>query len=236
MVPLQLRRLIRRALYAGTKYYCPICRGHFRTLWPAGVNPRSNAMCPVCGSLERHRLLWIAMVHLWEKNKISSSGRLLHVAPENCLQQELRKSFEYVSVNIEAGFCMVQADVTALPFPDGVFDAVICNHVLEHIRDDRKALGELQRVLRRNGWASIQVPMESQTTHKDPSIIDADARTLLFGQPDHVRQYGTDILLRLNDAGFSTTVLRKEELLPPDLLAQVSVECEREVWISTRER
>ncbi len=131
---------------------------------------------------------------------------------------------------------MLQADITAIPFTDETFDAVICNHVLEHIPDDRRALAELQRVLKRNGWASIQVPIEGKLTREDPSIRGAEGRTFHYGQADHVRQYGRDFLLRLSDGGFSTWTISKEKLLPPALLNRVSVECEKEVWICFRQR
>lgn len=105
-------------------------------------------------------------------------------------------------------------DVTEISLPDASLDAIVCNHVLEHIPDDRRALSEFFRVLRPQGWAILQVPISLSLVH---SIEDATANTpskrfSIFGQEDHVRIYGRDYLDRLEQSGFTVTVLDSAQL------------------------
>jgi ubiquinone/menaquinone biosynthesis C-methylase UbiE len=130
---------------------------------------------------------------------------------------------------------MIQMDVTRLDFPDESFDAIVCNHVLEHVPDDRKALAEFYRVLKKGGWASIQVPIEGEDTQENLSVSDPLERARLFGQSDHVRKYGRDFLFKLEDAGFSVEVVPKQRLLDSHTLNRISVACEDSVWISRKQ-
>jgi SAM-dependent methyltransferase len=121
---------------------------------------------------------------------------------------------DYVAGDLDARFADRRIDVTALEFPDGTFDAILCNHVLEHVRDDRRAMSELRRVLRPGGWALLVPTIRNARTDEDPSVEDPDERTRRFGQHDHVRIYGWDYLERLDDAGFDVQVERLGEELP----------------------
>jgi ubiquinone/menaquinone biosynthesis C-methylase UbiE len=131
---------------------------------------------------------------------------------------------------------MVRMDVTSLQFPDGTFDAVVCNHVLEHVEDDRKALAEMYRVLKPGGWASIQVPMKGKATVEAAGVLNAYEQLHLFGQEDHVRQYGRDFEDRLREAGFRVEIIQKHDLAGKDLLRRLAVEAEQEVWLTFKDR
>jgi SAM-dependent methyltransferase len=110
-------------------------------------------------------------------------------------------------------------DLTALPLLDGVIDVILCNHVLEHIPDDRRAMAELVRVLKPGGWAVLQVPRsEAAETFEDASITDPDQRAALFGQADHVRMYGRDYPDRLRAAGFIVEEHAFSQGLPLDVV------------------
>lgn len=222
-------RLIRKLRWGGNKFYCPLCEAGFSSFWPSGRPVRHNARCPVCGSLERHRLLWVALRLLWERGTLKPEGRLLHVAPEPCIREHLAERYDYVSMDMHAASTMVRTDITSMCFPDQCFDAVICNHVLEHVPEDRKALAELFRVLRHGGWASIQVPMEKGSTREDPAVVAPADRERLYGQGDHVRQYGDDFRDRLREAGFELIELEKAELLDAHALEKLSVSTENSV-------
>ena len=107
-------------------------------------------------------------------------------------------------------------DIVDLPFANGSFDVIICIHVLEHIPNDAKAISELYRILRPGGWALISVPLLlDQPTREDPSITDPLERERLFGEPSHVRYYGTDMINRLSNAGFD---------VEQDLAAEITAE------------
>jgi predicted SAM-dependent methyltransferase len=124
---------------------------------------------------------------------------------------------------------MIAMDITAIPFPENSFDAIVCNHVLEHVPQDRLALSELFRIMKPGGWGSIQVPMEGESTKEDASIADPVQRARLFGQSDHVRCYGFDYLERLKETGFIVLFLQKSDLLDHGEEQRVSVEVEHEV-------
>ncbi len=183
--------------------HCPCCRRESAEFLPYGLHPRPNARCPRCGSLERHRLLWLFLTG--REGMLSASTRLLHVAPEPILSTLLRSQLgaRYVSADLGES-ADVRLDVTALPFRQGTFDAVICNHVLEHVSADRSAMREFRRILRTPGWAILESPVDSrlEETYEDPSIVSPAERERAFGQFDHVRVYGRDFQDRLRDAGF----------------------------------
>ena len=228
-------RRLRAFLLRGSRFHCPLCAANYRRFRPAGDPPRENAVCPGCASLERHRLLWMALEKQWRKGVLRVGDRMLHIAPELVLAKKFEQRFgDYVSIDLDDGRAMEAMDVTALTFGDEYFDAIVCNHVLEHVPDDRTAISELYRVLKPGGWGSIQVPMRGEVTHEDPSVTDAEERRRLYGQDDHVRQYGSDFINRLRDAGFEVLILSKQELLDPDMLERLSVACEDEVVLVTR--
>lgn len=184
--------------------FCPICRSRHSQFKPFGATSRPNALCPNCTSLERHRALW---VFLERRTDFFSSprSRMLHFAPEVCLEQHFRQLIGkgYVTADLLDPRADVRADITKLEFPDASFDAVYCSHVLEHVPDDHQAMRELYRVLDRNGIAIIMVPLRGAVTEEDLTITDPKERTLRYGQADHVRYYGMDIVDRLQTAGFA---------------------------------
>ena len=106
-----------------------------------------------------------------------------------------------------------QLEITDIPFASGSFDAIYCSHVLEHVENDKRALRELCRVLDKDGWAMLLVPITSDRTFEDPSVTDPQDRLEAFGQEDHVRRYGPDFADRLREAGFTVEVTRAADLV-----------------------
>ena len=241
ILPQPVKTFIKKArilALRGSRFYCPVCERDFRKFFEFGVNPRQNARCPGCGSLERHRLLWVALCDLQNKDLIQRGRgrRLLHVAPEPCLAEKFRQKYDYLSIDLDGEKAMMAMDITALTFSDETFDAIVCNHVLEHIPDDKKAVKELFRVLKPGGWASIQVPIKGDITREDLSINDPEERFRLYGQEDHVRYYGRDFADRLKKAGFEVLLIPKSNLLEPDELERISVSIENEVVLCRKIR
>jgi SAM-dependent methyltransferase len=191
---------------------CPICGAEVSAFLPFGARkdrpPTPDRKCPTCGSLERHRMLWLFFAQ--RTNLFTERVRMLHIAPEACLAPRLkeRNNISYVSADIENPTAMVKMDITDIRYPRESFDVIYASHVLEHIPDDRRAMRELFRVLRRGGWAVLQVPIWGEETIEDPTVTDPRERERLFGQHDHVRMYGHDGQFgrRLEEAGFEVHV------------------------------
>ena len=198
-------------LYVGKGKECPLCGCQRRKFIPYGyVKPRENALCPNCLSLERHRLLWLWLLRESDIGRGAMAlPRLLHRAPEVALMRKFRKMYarekeRYVTADLESPLADMHFDVQEIPIEDGAFDCVICNHIMEHVEDDRKALKEIFRILRRGGWGVILSPveLEREKTFEDDTITDREERTRIFGQYDHRRIYGRDYTERLQEAGF----------------------------------
>lgn len=198
-------------LYIGKGKECPLCGCRRRKFLPYGyVSPRENALCPNCLALERHRLLWLWLLRESDLGRGAVAlPRLLHIAPEVALMRKFRKMYSsqpdrYITADLESPLADMHFDVQQIPMGDGEVDTIICNHILEHVEDDIKALRELYRILRPNGWAVILSPvdLEREHTFEDDTITDAKERTRIFGQYDHRRIYGRDYVERLAAVGF----------------------------------
>lgn len=146
-----------------------------------------------------------------ETNLFTSKPKVLHIAPERCFikrfERELRDN--YITADLESPLAKVKMDVQAMPFEEGSFDVVICNHILEHVDDDWLALSEIKRVLKPDGWALVLSPINYalKQTYEDSSITTPEGRKKAFRQYDHQRDYGLDYPDRLAMAGFEVTQL-----------------------------
>ena len=218
-------------IYVGRGRECPVCGTRRRKFLPYGyVTSRDNALCPNCLSLERHRLLWLWLQR--ESDLFESRPRLLHVAPEVCLMRHLRRTYagggnreDYVTADLESPLADLHFDIQQIPLADESFDVIFCNHIMEHVEDDRRAMSELYRVMRRGGWGVILSPVEltRATTFEDDSITDEAERTRIFGQYDHRRVYGRDYADRLREVGFEVEDLDYAASLTPDERARFAL-------------
>ncbi|MGB1308184.1 MAG: class I SAM-dependent methyltransferase [Oceanihabitans sp.] len=194
------------ALYLkGNKLTDPIDGKKFRSFLPYGYQKqRNNVLSPSTLSLERHRLLWLYLKN--ETDFFKAEKKVLHFAPEQCFLNRFKKleNLEYTTTDLESPIADVKADICNLPFKDNSYDIILCNHVLEHIPNDTKAMQELYRVLKPGGFGVFQIPQDltREKTFEDNSITDKKERTKIFGQYDHVRVYGRDYFNKLKSIGF----------------------------------
>ncbi|MDA9056881.1 methyltransferase domain-containing protein [Flavobacteriaceae bacterium] len=189
----------------GSTYTDPIDGKSFRKFLPYGYSKqRENVLSPSTLSLERHRLLWLYLKN--ETDFFSTPKKVLHFAPEQAFYKRFKKikHLDYVTTDLNSPIAMVKADICDLPFESNSFDVILCNHVLEHILDDTKAMQELYRVMRPGGMGVFQIPQDlnRETTFEDHSITDKKERAKIFGQYDHVRIYGRDYFDALRSVGF----------------------------------
>lgn len=178
---------------------CPICSyvGYFRS---AGSPPRWDARCPNCGSLERHRLFYLASRDF---SPIPANVELLHFAPETAVRRFLEPCVvKYLTSGLDGNVDLV-LNIEEIQMPDGSVDVVVCNHVLEHV-DDRKALIEMFRILRLGGKLYLTTPVIEGwgSTYENAIVTSELDRELHYGQRDHVRFFGRDIRDRIRSVGF----------------------------------
>jgi predicted SAM-dependent methyltransferase len=228
VIPARLRPRVKalyhaglKVYFAGDRYICPICGSRLRKFLPGGLKLPvlkekdvvgggyyPNILCPICGSLDRTRLLYLYLSH--KTNLFQKPQKVLHFAPEKAIEDEGRRvsGADYLTADLYADNVMLKVDITNIQFPDNSFNVIICNHVLEHVTDDRKAMREIYRVLKPGGWAILQVPISLvlEKTYEDFSITTRDGREQAFGQSDHVRLYARDYKDRLEQAGFKVNI------------------------------
>lgn len=209
--------------YIGKGKECPLCGCRRRKFLPYGyVTQRDNALCPNCLALERHRTLWLWLLRESDIGRGAVAlPRLLHVAPEVALMRKFHKIYaaqpaDYVTADLESPLADLHFDIQHIPLEDESFDVVICNHIMEHVEDDRLAMREILRIMRKGGWGVILSPVDLQRekTFEDDTITDEAERTRIFGQYDHRRIYGRDYAERLRDAGFEVYECDYANLIP----------------------
>jgi predicted SAM-dependent methyltransferase len=197
-----------------SKIECCVCGYKAHSFQDHGLIARKNAKCPKCQSLERTRMLWHFMVN--ELNIKNKKIDFLHIAPDKGISEQLLKlsnvtytAGDYFAEGYSYKGNVMHLDIREMPFEDNSFDMVLCEHVLEHIEEDHKAMKEVLRVLRSGGMAILQVPIDysKAKTYEDFSITSPEERIKHFGQFDHVRQYGLDYKDRLSNAGFVVEII-----------------------------
>ncbi|MDG2475431.1 MAG: class I SAM-dependent methyltransferase [Flavobacteriaceae bacterium] len=212
---------ILRLIFKGSKFIDPIDGSGYSKFLSYGYNKiRKNALCPGTLSLERHRLLWLYLKN--ETNILKSNLKVLHVAPEQIFYKKFKKfsHWSYLTFDINSPIADIKGDLKSMEFEDESFDLIICNHVLEHIEDDRKALREIYRVLKNNGISILQVPINinREKTFEDPKITSISEREKHFGQYDHVREYGIDYKSRIEEVGFIVEMINYTDNLSEDII------------------
>ena len=188
-MPLPLFRMVNRNDEA---FECPICsyEGPFATLFSFG-GFRKHAVCPKCGSYERHRLQYLVIRDCFE-SVASRQIRMLHFAPEEFLRRIFSRQFgKYETADLFMDGVDHKIDIQEMPFEDASYDLVFASHVLEHIQDDRRAIKEIRRILRPGGRAVLAVPVVCDKTieYSEPSPYEAG----------HVRAPGRDYFDKYKD-------------------------------------
>ena len=207
----------------GDKFTDPIDGKSFKSFLPYGYGKqRNNVLSPSTLSLERHRLLWLYLKN--ETDFFSAPKKLLHFAPEQAFYKRFRqqKNLDYTTTDLYSPLADVKADICNLPFGDNSYDMIFCNHVLEHIPDDTKAMQELYRVLKPGGVGIFQIPQDLNREHtfEDNTITDQKTRAEIFGQYDHVRVYGRDYFDKLRSIGFTVVEEDYTAKLPAEMVSR----------------
>lgn len=209
------RRLQVRLYGLGNKVECCYCGWRGARFLPAGDSRRGNRLCPGCGSLERYRALYL---YLREHSRIfTAPTRVLDVATKSCFRQfcQSLSNVKYVSSDLMTEGAMVFSDLTQMGMASESFDIITCMHVMEHVPDDMAAFAELRRLLKPDGFAVVVVPLAGGKTFEDPNARPEDYERL-YGQYDHVRIYGMDVVERMKEAGLQVTRIDLHKTFPPE--------------------
>lgn len=213
------------------KYYCPCCKIRTDKLVQGDyfgfpdfydlslfTGFEQNVICPVCGSLPRHRILasWCN-----ENKELFTKSRILYFAPERCMMRWFRNNgIKPDTADLYSPDAKLKLDIQDTGLEDDSYDIIICNHVLEHVDDYMKALREMRRILSPGGYfiCSFPVSPDTRLVFEDPSVLTEEQRLKAFGQSDHVRLFGTEAYKFISQAGFEVSFMDgsdyDDEILP----------------------
>lgn len=229
-------KLVEKLFSSGRVYYCPCCGFRFSNLMDGGYQNhpehfnikryefvRQDVICPFCYSLPRHRIL----ANWCEQNLDSfTRKRILYFALEKSMMLWLKRNRIQVTSADLVNPAELKLDIECIDEPDNSWDIVFCNHVMEHVKDYKKALNELKRILVPGGKLICSFPIDESlcTVIEDGELSEdmseeADReRIRRFGQKDHFRVFGLDSQYLLENAGFLVTVIdgdsMPEEICP----------------------
>jgi SAM-dependent methyltransferase len=187
--------------------------GYLYSLDDAETLNQKAYSCPHCDAKDRDRLFALFILRRVSR---SDGMQILEIAPSKALSEMIRK---HGKISLRTADLMMRGvddhvDITDMrPYPNEAFDAFICSHVLEHVPDDHKALSELFRILKPNGWGIVMVPviLAADEIDEDPHLEDIGERWRRFGQYDHIRSYSKKGLVeRIEAAGFIVKQYGKE--------------------------
>lgn len=176
---------------------CPLC-GHTKFVDFRG---RGIVRCAGCGSVPRTRITWLL---LRDYAGLQPGARVAHFAPELPLTRRLvehcgagYEAYDFDPQRYRANMALApvtQCDLcTDLGrFEPGAYDAVVHNHVMEHVPCNYvMILLGLQRLLKPGGTQVFSVPITGGTTKSDFDLtMGMDSRQKRFGQWDHLVKFG----------------------------------------------
>ncbi len=242
IVPTPIRRLLHgmrlwilRNLNAGDEVYCICCDRRYARFLPmkVGSHPRNNAICPGCGSAERHRM-FLNYLKENETHLFKGKPRLLYVAPMIGIRNYLKSvtNIEYLGADLESALAEAHFDLQEIPEEYSNFDFIICSHTLAHIPNDRKAVSEIHRVLNPGGRLIIMERIyDREKTLEVEGITTEEERLKVYEQADRWRIYGRDFAERISSHGFTVSEISYGNSLSEEKLNTEGIDPKENIFI-----
>ncbi|MBN1416958.1 MAG: methyltransferase domain-containing protein [Bacteroidales bacterium] len=218
-------RFLYSFFFRGTAVKCVVCNASLSRFIEL---PSGDLLCPRCGSLPRHRRLWML---LHEYDFLNNSIRILHFSPSRILRKKMQQLVpaSYITTDYDPeAYTDKHYDITHIFEPPESFELIICFHILEHITDDAKAIHELYRIAKKGAIVWIQTPFKEGDIYEDARITNPAERLLHFGQEDHIRIYSVEGLSkRIQEAGFEVNILQFSDDKSLGLKEEIILRCVR---------
>lgn len=250
VTPVELRIFLRKIRWKLTYYlqslkadnsgkkYCPVNEKNYSHFAKIG----NQLVSPDLGARERHRFIWHYMNN--HTDVINSCKNLLHISPEYCFykkfEEKVRQNYFPVD-KFEPGYDYLKKtedfDLLQIkPEDKGKYSFIICNHVLEHIEDDSTAISNLYNLMEKDGIAIVSVPIrnDGKSTLEDPKAKTAKERKKIYGQWDHVRYYGLDIVEKFENAGFKVEVIDTHEYFSTEEREKFGIQRQDYMFVLTK--
>jgi SAM-dependent methyltransferase len=200
--------------------YCPVCEKRQQGF--EDFNGRKNARCTHCGSLERHRSVWIYFKKKTDLFK-NINRRFLHIAPESCFADKFSSLFrsDYLTADLNMKTAMLKMDIMDIPYPAASFEIIYNSHVLEHVEDYVRALREFYRVLTPAGWMILLVPARTE---------DKTYRFAQTSPSGHIWKFGCDLIDKLEGIGFQVRLRTVSEIAAPQEIRSMALKKNQEIF------
>jgi O-antigen biosynthesis protein len=242
--------------FLGREFHCPVCGtglNAFKPIWNSFQRQMRESpypfrsletfnwqaySCPACDASDRERLYALYLDRVLAQRG-ERRARVVEFAPSPGLRRKLRRNpaLDYRGADLVRQTVDDQVDTTDMRgYGDGSIDVLLCSHILEHVPDDRKAMREMHRVLKPDGFGIVMVPLLNgvEETEEDPALTRREARIARYGNGDHVRQYGSrDFHARLEQAGFRVALLG-EDYFGADVFRAAGIAPDSRLWVVTK--
>jgi SAM-dependent methyltransferase len=119
--------------------------------------------------------------YLWTRNRdrIPPSWSVFLSDISQGMVSAARRELTKVATNIHYAII----DAQSIPFPSDCLDVIIANHMIYHIPEIPKAIGEMQRILRPGGMLFASTNADDHM-HEVYDLVHAIAPSIIFGSRD----------------------------------------------------
>ncbi|MDN3619916.1 methyltransferase domain-containing protein [Polaribacter undariae] len=226
---------IRAVFVIGNKVECNCCNSNFSRFLDFGdYKKRKNAICPNCLSLERTRMLWLFL----KDSKYLKEKTILQFAPFKVIEKKIKQisSVKYISGDIDPTLAMKKIDITEIDYNKNSFDVILCSHVLSVVKNDKKAIKELYRVLKPNGTLILQTYIfkKYEKTFEDFNIKTNDERYKAYGKHYLQRCYGKDFTERFLKEGFSVDIYDPKKFFTVNEIKKYGIQNSGVIYLFTK--